>query len=101
MAMSLAKHFTVRRAFAALAQTTGALLVAVSAATAQSTIVYAKGSAKTIVTNAQVNSNLATYTNIYVVFPPAYGTNNNANFANHVMTQNAIDGVTLQIPWNV
>ncbi len=50
--------------------------------------------------NAQIDSNFATYTNIYVVFPPAYGSNNYGNFLSSVMTQGAIDGVTLQVNWN-
>jgi len=47
-----------------------------------------------------VDSTFSTYTNIYVVFPPQLGTNNNMNFVNSVMTNNAIDGVTLQVPWS-
>ena len=51
------------------------------------------GSAATLINPAN------TFTKIYVVFPPQGGSNN-TNFVTSVMTQSAIDGVTLAVPWN-
>lgn len=41
------------------------------------------------------------YTRIYVVFPPEAPGTNNTNFVANVMTQSAIDGVTIEVPWNL
>jgi len=41
-----------------------------------------------------------TFTQIYALFPPQAMGPNNTDFSTYVMTQSAIDGVTLQVPWN-
>lgn len=41
-----------------------------------------------------------TYTRIFVVFPPQSGSKN-TNFTGTVMIQSAIDGVNLEVPWNL
>lgn len=42
-----------------------------------------------------------TYTAIYVVFPPQASGPNHDDFVQYVMTQSAIDGVNVQVDWNL
>jgi hypothetical protein len=67
-----------------------------SASMAQTTLV---GGGTSLVGSATVLNPTNTFTHIYVVFPPQTGTNN-SNFVTRVMTQSAIDGVTVAVPWN-
>jgi hypothetical protein len=62
------------------------------------TVLY--GSGTQVVGSTTLINPATTYTRIYVVFPPQTSGNNNTNFISNVMKQSAIDGVTLQVPWN-
>jgi hypothetical protein len=67
---------------------------------AAQTVLY--GNAKTqIYGDVLINPTTTTYTHVYVVFPPQSSIPNNAHFTSYVMTQPSIDGVTLEVPWNV
>jgi len=74
----------------ATVSTTG---VAITVASGQTTIEAAVGSinGSTILTVSQ-------FTHVYVVFPPQSGVNN-THFMNSVMTQAAIEGVTVPVQW--
>jgi hypothetical protein len=53
-------------------------------------------------TNVTINPG-STYTHIYVVFPPQsdpFHASNNTNFKTYMMTQSAIEGVTIPVLWN-
>jgi hypothetical protein len=73
-----------------------AILILNAAAAAQVSVY----GGNTLVYGNSILNGPATYTNIYVVFPPPPLDNNYSNFTANVMTQDAIDGVTLLVPWN-
>jgi hypothetical protein len=81
------------------------MLLLAGTATAQTTIYGSSATAPTKIygdpTITTVLNAASTYTKIYVVFPPQSSSITNTHFVNYVMTQPSIDGVTLQVPWNV
>ncbi|HEX3819133.1 MAG TPA: hypothetical protein VHW45_02315, partial [Candidatus Sulfotelmatobacter sp.] len=79
-----------------------ALVASLHATSIAQTLIYGGATKPTVIfgdTTITIINAAANFTRIYVVFPPATG-NNNANFKSSVMTQGAIDGVTLQVPWS-
>ena len=58
----------------------------------------------TVINGATTINPGSTYTHIYVVFPPQsdpFHASNNTNFKTYVMPQNAIEGVTIPVMWNL
>jgi hypothetical protein len=58
----------------------------------------------TVINGATTINPGSTYTHMYVVFPPQsnpFHASNNTNFKTNVMPQNAIEGVTIPVMWNL
>jgi hypothetical protein len=88
--------------FAAVAPGLGARIALVLA----TTLLAPAGFGQTIVSraevrgNVEVNSNISHNVQIMAFSPPGTGNPDYSNFRNDVMTQTAVDGVTLEIDWS-